>query len=184
MVAAQGQDSGRIVGKVVEAQTGQPLSGVRITIAGTSLATSTRVDGQYVLGVPAGSVTLRVAMIGFTPKAITDIKVIPGTVVTQDIALAAQATVLEEVVTNAEAEQGSVNAALATQQQAAPIVNSISSEQMKRSPGPAGPVIWSPCRIRFRVSFPTGDRTFTKRLFGSIVMRDRQAKFLTYANDF
>jgi len=51
-------------------------------------------------------------------------------------------------------------------------------------PQPAGLVIWSPCRIRYRVSFPTGDSTFTRRLFGSIVVRDSRAKFLTYANDF
>lgn len=42
---------------------------------------------------------------------------------TQEVSLSAQATVLEEVVVNAAAEQGTVNAAVATQQQAVAIVN-------------------------------------------------------------
>ena len=46
------------------------------------------------------------------------------------------------------------------------------------------PVIWTPCQVRYRVSYDTGDSTFTKRLFGSIVIRDGRAKFLTYSNDF
>jgi len=46
------------------------------------------------------------------------------------------------------------------------------------------PVIWSPCLIRYRVRYGTGDSTYTKRLFGSIVVQGGRAKFLTYANDF
>lgn len=45
------------------------------------------------------------------------------------------------------------------------------------------PMIWSPCQVRYRVQ-GTSDSTFTKRLFGSIVMREGRAKFLTYSNDF
>ncbi len=53
-----------------------------------------------------------------------------------------------------------------------------------RPPGAATPEIWSPCQVRYRVSYGTSDSTFTKRLFGSIVLRDGRAKFLTYSNDF
>ncbi len=53
-----------------------------------------------------------------------------------------------------------------------------------RPPTPSTPVIWSPCQVRYRVSYGTEDSTFTKRLFGSIVVRDGRAKFLTYSNDF
>jgi hypothetical protein len=51
-------------------------------------------------------------------------------------------------------------------------------------PSRTTPTIWSPCLVRYRVSYTSGDSTFTKRLFGSIVMRDGRAKFLTYSNDF
>ncbi len=129
------QSSGRIVGTVVDAGSGQPLAGARIAVSGTAISTASRVDGQFLLTqVPEGIVTLRVAMIGFTPKTITDVKVIAGRAVSQDVSLAAQATVLEEVVVNAAAEQGTVNAAVATQRQAVAIVNAISSEEIRRSP--------------------------------------------------
>ncbi len=136
--AAQGGPStGRIVGRVIETETGMPLSGARVVVAGTALGATTRVDGLFVLAdVPSGPITLRVAMIGYAPKTITGVQVPSGGVVTQDVTLAPQATVLEEVVVKAEVEQGSVNAALATQRQAFAIVNSISAEQIKRSPDP------------------------------------------------
>lgn len=44
--------------------------------------------------------------------------------------------------------------------------------------GPAR--VWSPCRIRYR----TDDSLLSRRLFGSIVVRDGRAKLLSYANDF
>ncbi len=113
------------------------LGGARVSVSGTSLSTTSRVDGLFVLpDVPTGPVTLRVAMIGFAPKTITGVPVPAGGVVTQDVALAAQATLLEEVVVKADVEQGSVNAALSTQRQAFAIVNSISSEQIRHSPDP------------------------------------------------
>jgi outer membrane receptor for ferrienterochelin and colicin len=129
------QTGGRIVGKVIEAGSGHPIAGARIMVSGTTLITTSRVDGRYLLtDVPAGTVMIRVAMIGYTPKAISDIRVGAGEVTAQDVILSAQATVLEEVVVNAAAEQGSVNSALETQQQSGAIVNAISAEEMRRSP--------------------------------------------------
>lgn len=52
-----------------------------------------------------------------------------------------------------------------------------------RHPTRSTPMIWSPCLVRYRVS-GSADSTFTKRLFGSIVMREGRAKFLTYSNGF
>jgi hypothetical protein len=126
---------GRIVGKVVDKEAGTPLGGARIGIAGTALTTTTRVDGGFAIGsVPAGPVTLRVAMIGYAPKAVTGVIVVEGGVTVQDVSLSAQVTQLEELQVTAEVEQGSVNAALDEQQQSIGIINAISAEQMRRSP--------------------------------------------------
>jgi hypothetical protein len=129
------QNGSRLVGTVVNAATGQPIAGARLSIAGTGFHTTTRVDGRFVFAdLPAGIVTLQVAMIGYAPKAVTGLQLVAGHVVTQDVGLTEQAMVLEEVVVNAAAEQGSVREALATQRQSGAIVNAISAEDLGRFP--------------------------------------------------
>jgi outer membrane receptor protein involved in Fe transport len=132
--AAQAQ-TGKIVGKVVDGDAAFPLAGARVVVVGTSLSTTTKVDGRFSLSdVPAGTVTLRVAMIGYGPKSVTDVVVKAGDVTTQDISLGGQATQLEELTVTAEIEQGSVNSALDEQRYSIAIVNAISAEQIARSP--------------------------------------------------
>lgn len=132
--AAQNQ-TGRIVGKVVDGDAALPLAGARVVVVGTTLSTTTKVDGRFALSdVPAGSVTLRVAMIGYAPKSVTQVLVTAGDVTVQDISLVGQATQLEEISVTAEVEQGSVNSALDEQRYSIAIVNAISAEQIARSP--------------------------------------------------
>lgn len=127
--------TGRIVGKVVEVGGGVPLGGARVLVMGTALMATTRVDGRYAIAdVPAGTVTLRVAMIGYAPKSVTEVIVKAGEATIQDIALAGQATQIEEISVTAEVAQGSVNSALDQQQYSVGIVNAISAEQISRSP--------------------------------------------------
>lgn len=129
------QSGGRIVGRVVDGDGGLPLGGARVTVVGTSIAATTRVDGRFVLqSVAAGIVTLRAAMIGYTPKTVIGVRVADGEATTQDISLSGQATVLEEISVTAEREQGSVNAALDEQLNSIGIVNAVSGEQIRRSP--------------------------------------------------
>ncbi|HEV8599536.1 MAG TPA: TonB-dependent receptor [Gemmatimonadales bacterium] len=133
--AAAQTATGRVVGKLIDAERGTPVSGARVVVVGTTLAATSKVDGRFALSdVPAGSITLRAAMIGYAPKTVTDVVVSEGKVTTQDISLSAQAVQLEELSVTAEVEQGSVNSALDEQQQSVGIVNAISAEQMSRSP--------------------------------------------------
>lgn len=133
--AAIQAQTGRIVGKVVDGDAALPLAGARVVVVGTSLSTTTKVDGRYALSdVPAGTVTIRVAMIGYAAKSVTDVVVKAGDVTTQDIALLGQATQLEELSVTAQVEQGSVNSALDEQRYSVAIVNAISAEQISRSP--------------------------------------------------
>lgn len=132
---AQAAATGRLVGRVVDADGGVPLGGARVMIVGTTLAATTAVDGRYsISGAPAGAQSLRVVMIGYTPKTVTGLEIAAGTATTQDISLAAQAVQLTEITVSARAEQGTVNAALDEQKQAVGIVNAVSAEQIARSP--------------------------------------------------
>ena len=67
-VAAQGAaQTGTIGGKVVDPQ-GKPLPLAQLYVEGTTLATQSRNDGNYVLtGVPAGTHTLHARLLGYRP---------------------------------------------------------------------------------------------------------------------
>jgi len=58
--------TGTVTGQVVNAQTGDPLSGVTITVQGTSISTTSSATGSFTLmGVPAGTPVLVAVLDGF-----------------------------------------------------------------------------------------------------------------------
>ncbi|HEU4682258.1 MAG TPA: carboxypeptidase regulatory-like domain-containing protein, partial [Gemmatimonadales bacterium] len=137
------QETGRIVGRVVDADQGNPIAGAHLEVVGTTLSAVAALDGRYAFqGVPAGPASIRVRMIGFAPKQVTGVVVPAGGTAAQDISMGASAVQLAEIAVTAEAERGSVNQALEEQRTATNIVNAISSEQISRSPdGDAGAAV-------------------------------------------
>ncbi|MEJ2679626.1 MAG: carboxypeptidase-like regulatory domain-containing protein, partial [Gemmatimonadota bacterium] len=68
---ASAQQTGSIGGIVVDAQTMQPLSGVQVFIAGTSIGTITTAEGRFLLNNVAGDrVQVRVTMIGYAEASL------------------------------------------------------------------------------------------------------------------
>ncbi len=85
-------------GTVTDSASREPLQGAAVSLVGTSLRSETNSAGQYVLtGAPAGPALVRVQMIGFAPVQ-QSVTLESGSEVTLDIALAASAQRLEEVV--------------------------------------------------------------------------------------
>jgi len=131
------QSVGRITGRIVDGGQGRPIAGAVVELVGITPARSaaTGIDGRYSLGgVPAGPVTIRVRMIGFGAKVVTDIDVNAGATATQDVTLQAETVRLEELTVTAEAERGSVVHALNEQRQAVNVVNAITAEEISRGP--------------------------------------------------
>lgn len=92
---------GTVTGRVVDQQTGRPLSGVAVTVSGTNRGGMTNAEGRYlIVGVPAGQHELRVALIGYSSASAT-VTVTAGETTTQDFALSVSAIALEGVVVNA-----------------------------------------------------------------------------------
>jgi TonB-linked SusC/RagA family outer membrane protein len=56
-----------VVGQVVDSTTQRPISGVRVSIVGTVVGTTTDVDGHYAVDVPAGRDSLAFKRIGYQP---------------------------------------------------------------------------------------------------------------------
>ncbi|HEX6105597.1 MAG TPA: carboxypeptidase regulatory-like domain-containing protein, partial [Gemmatimonadales bacterium] len=135
LLPLEAQQTGRVVGRVVESAQGAPVAGAQVEVVeGTAKAVSA-LDGRYLLeDVPAGMVSVRVRMIGFAPKVVTGVAVAAGQTTAQDIAMVAEAVQLAEISVSAAAERGTVNRALEEQRNAAGIVSAVSSEQIARSP--------------------------------------------------
>jgi outer membrane receptor protein involved in Fe transport len=67
---------GKIAGRVTDAENGQPLFGVVVTIEGTLMGASTNLDGFYtILNVPPGTYTVRFSIIGYTKTTVENVKV-------------------------------------------------------------------------------------------------------------
>ena len=63
----------QVSGSVTDAQTGEKLVGANVIVEGTETGTSTDVDGNYSLAVPAGlsSAKLTARYIGFRQSTVT-----------------------------------------------------------------------------------------------------------------
>ena len=126
---------GRIVGRVVDAGTGAGLGSVSVAVLGGSAGALTGADGRFsIVNVPAGSVTLQVENLGYAVKQVSGVRVPAGGTVERVIELEPQAVRLGSISVAAAAARGSVNRALELQRSATGIVNSMSAEQISRSP--------------------------------------------------
>ena len=125
---------GKITGRVLDPQ-GTGMSDVGIQVVGTTLGTLSGVDGRFsVAGVPAGSVTLLARRIGYGSKSITGIALGAGQTVEQNISMAPAAMQLAAATVTATQERGSVSTALDRQRTSTAMINTVTSEQISKSP--------------------------------------------------
>lgn len=129
------QGTGRIVGRIIDAQSGQGMSNAQVQVDSSRIGGMSGVDGRFTItGVPAGTHVLRVRLIGFAPKTVTGVVVPSGGSVEQNITIDAATVQLAATVVTAQSERGSVSEALNLQKTAIGIVSSVTVEQISRSP--------------------------------------------------
>lgn len=127
--------SGRITGRIVDAQSGRALPGAQLIIEGTSIGSLAGVDGRFVIsGVPAGSRDLRIVMLGFAAKVVTGLQIPAGSGIQVDVALEPAAVQVEGITVTAQQERGSVARALDEQRNALGVISAITSEEIAKSP--------------------------------------------------
>ncbi len=125
---------GRIVGQVVDAESGRPLIGATIAVEGTTRGTLSGVDGRYVLTAPSeGPLTLAVSYLGYSSKRVTDIEVARSGGLSLDIALTPSAVELEGITVSVGSELGTIGRALDEQRTAVGVTSAITAEQISRS---------------------------------------------------
>ncbi|MDX1645530.1 MAG: carboxypeptidase regulatory-like domain-containing protein [Longimicrobiales bacterium] len=133
--SAAAQETGRIVGRVLDAETGQALSSVQVYISDGSYGALTSLDGRYVIrSVPAGTYDVTAQNIGYGTKTVTGVTVSGGQSTELDITLTSQAVQLEELVITSEAQRGSTTALLTERKLSAVVSDGIGADQISRSP--------------------------------------------------
>lgn len=93
---------GAIAGTVTDSETGEPIPGVNVVIAGTTQGSTTNTDGEYTIdGVEAGVYDLEASFVGYTSATEEDVEVVDGETTEVNFALEESTHELEDVVVTA-----------------------------------------------------------------------------------
>ncbi len=125
-----------VTGKVVDAESGEPLVGVNVVLQDTRMGGSTDLDGFYTIHlVPAGTYIMFVTMLGYEP-AVSNLECEKDDDVNVDFNLRSTAFKLKDITITGKAPQGSEEQELKDRMKRSSIADAISGEQMKKLPDP------------------------------------------------
>jgi outer membrane cobalamin receptor len=89
---------GKISGKVIDADTKEPLIGANIVLLNTNLGAATDIDGNYfILNITPGTYEVKVSYVGYAPRTYQDVRVVANITYQLDAELSTNFT-LDEVV--------------------------------------------------------------------------------------
>ena len=98
-IAAHSGTTGKIAGKVTDAQTKEPLPSVNVVIVGTTLGGASDIDGEYfILNIAPGTYQLKASAVGYTPAVIGSVSVTADQTTRIQFTLQPQSVELGEVV--------------------------------------------------------------------------------------
>ena len=84
--------TGKIAGRIVDKETGEPLIGINVVVKGTSLGAATDLDGYYsILSIPPGVHTAIASMVGYSSVIVDEINVLVDQTATVNIQMVSQA---------------------------------------------------------------------------------------------
>lgn len=128
------QATGRIVGRVIDGQTAEPMFGVAVFVNlpdGTRALAQSDFEGRFALSVPAGQHTVVFQMVSMPPRQQT---VTVGAGATVNIAQTMTVAVAQEVTVRGRAINATEASMLQLQRNAGAVSDGISQEAIKRSP--------------------------------------------------
>ena len=98
-----GGTTGKIAGKVVDKETGEPMMAVNVTVKGTTLGSATDIDGYYtILSVPPGVHAVAAGMVGYAAVTVNEVRVLIDQTSPVNISMVAQAIETGAVIVVAE----------------------------------------------------------------------------------
>jgi hypothetical protein len=125
---------GIIRGTVIEDETGEPLYGVTVVIAGTTTGQISDFDGAFEIKANPGTYTIQASFVSFKTITITDVAVTANEVTILDqIRMMEETTELLEVVVTAEAIRDSEEALVTLKRKSVTVMDGISAVGFKRT---------------------------------------------------
>lgn len=124
--------SGRVSGRVIDEEDGQPVINATVTIG--SKTTTTDINGAFTLSLLKGTYTATVSSVGYGTKNITSIDVKEDGVFALELTMKKEKGQLAGVVVTSSARKESVSALYTRQKNNAGVTDGISAEQISRTP--------------------------------------------------
>lgn len=95
--------TGKIAGKVIDAETREPLIGANVIVVGSTMGAASDFEGDYyIINVRPGTYELKVSMVGYSNKVITNVEVNTDRTTNLDIELVASSVSTDDIVVVAE----------------------------------------------------------------------------------
>jgi outer membrane receptor for ferrienterochelin and colicin len=128
------QTTGKISGVVIDKTTAEELIGATVIIEGTSIGSSTGIEGDFVIAnVTPGIYKLKVSYIGYDGRIIEGVEVKAGETTTVNIALSETVGELEAIEIVAFAKTNTESAVLLEIKQTDQMASGVSAQQIARS---------------------------------------------------
>lgn len=125
---------GKVVGRVVDGETGDPLVGVNVFIQDSMIGAATDLDGNFKLvKLPPGKYAIMVSMIGYSKMVIKDVRVNADDITSLNVSLKPEILESDEVIVTAKMLHNTESALLKQRQMAVSVSDAISAEDFKRS---------------------------------------------------
>ncbi len=127
--------NGGISGKINDAQTGEELIGVTITLEGTGIGTTSDYEGNFKLqNVKPGTYNVVFSYVSYAKKTLQGVVINAGKTETYNVSLKATQKELNEVVVQAELKRESAATLLVQQKNASSISDGLSTEVIRKTP--------------------------------------------------
>ncbi len=126
---AQAANTGSIYGKVLDAETGEPIVGANIFLVNTTLGAASDIDGHFaIVQIPSGNYTLVVSVVGYAEYKIKNLAVHPNRSTEVNAALQTEILTTEVVEVEARALRNIEASMLKDRQKALMLSDAISAE--------------------------------------------------------
>ncbi|MBL7839118.1 MAG: TonB-dependent receptor [Cyclobacteriaceae bacterium] len=126
---------GSIAGKITDEKTGEAIIGGSVLVQGTSIGTSTDIEGNFLIGsVPAGTYSLQITYVGYQNTIVPNVVVENGKRITIDAKISDATSQLEEVVITGTRSVDNDFSIVREIRESKLVVTGISAEMITRSP--------------------------------------------------
>ncbi len=125
------QVTGIVRGSVKDKNTQEAIIGAVVSVEGSTMATTTDVEGNYKLVLPVGAYNLRATILGYTPLILHNINITSGNAQLMNFELESADTELSEVTVTYDKGKSAVATDMIT-----PLsVQQLTTEEIKANPG-------------------------------------------------